>query len=46
MFLLNLVDSVEVDMTEGGEEFVIHKAVPFEALCKPRAAMYDVLKRL
>jgi cytochrome P450 len=45
-FYWDLIDSVEVDMTEGGEEFVIHKAVPFEALCKPRAAMYDVLKRL
>ncbi|KAK1679425.1 hypothetical protein QYE76_040273 [Lolium multiflorum] len=45
-FEWDLVDSVEVDMTEGGEEFVIHKAVPFEALCKPRADMYDVLKRL
>uniref|UniRef100_A0ACD5V247 Uncharacterized protein n=1 Tax=Avena sativa TaxID=4498 RepID=A0ACD5V247_AVESA len=40
------VDGVEMDMTEGGVGFIIPKAVPFEAVCKPRAAMSDVLRGL
>jgi cytochrome P450 len=39
------VNGVEVDMTEGsGAAFTVPRAVPFEAICKPRAAMYDVLQ--
>uniref|UniRef100_A0ACD5WQF5 Uncharacterized protein n=1 Tax=Avena sativa TaxID=4498 RepID=A0ACD5WQF5_AVESA len=38
------VDGVQVDMTEGpGSAFTVPKAVPFEAICKPRAAMRHVL---
>nr|AER39766.1 CYP81A20-4 [Festuca rubra subsp. commutata] len=40
------VDDAKVDMKEYGEEFVVFRAIPFEALCKPRASMYDVLERL
>uniref|UniRef100_A0ACD5XCG5 Uncharacterized protein n=1 Tax=Avena sativa TaxID=4498 RepID=A0ACD5XCG5_AVESA len=38
------VDGAQVDMTEGeGISFSAPKAVPFEAICKPRTAMSDVL---
>uniref|UniRef100_A0ACD5VUZ5 Uncharacterized protein n=1 Tax=Avena sativa TaxID=4498 RepID=A0ACD5VUZ5_AVESA len=38
------VDGVQVDMTEGeGISFSAPKAVPFQAICKPRTAMIDVL---
>uniref|UniRef100_A0ACD5VXV2 Uncharacterized protein n=1 Tax=Avena sativa TaxID=4498 RepID=A0ACD5VXV2_AVESA len=38
------VDGVHVDMTQGpGTSFTVPKAVPFEAICKPRAAMRNVL---
>ncbi|CAM0870811.1 unnamed protein product [Alopecurus aequalis] len=40
------VDDVELDMTQGGVGFIIPKAVPFQAVCKPRAAMSDVLHKL
>uniref|UniRef100_A0ACD5XCC0 Uncharacterized protein n=1 Tax=Avena sativa TaxID=4498 RepID=A0ACD5XCC0_AVESA len=39
------VDGVEVDMTEGGG-LTIPKAVPLEAVCRPRAVMRDVLQNL
>jgi cytochrome P450 len=39
------VDGVKVDMTEGGG-FTIPKAVPLEAVCRPRAVMRDVLKSI
>ncbi|KAL6637902.1 hypothetical protein ACP70R_025474 [Stipagrostis hirtigluma subsp. patula] len=39
------VDGVEVDMAESGG-LTIPKAVPLEAICKPRAAMRDVLQGL
>ena len=39
------VDGVEVDMTEGGG-LTIPKAVPLEAVCRPRAVMRDVLQSL
>uniref|UniRef100_A0ACD5TR41 Uncharacterized protein n=1 Tax=Avena sativa TaxID=4498 RepID=A0ACD5TR41_AVESA len=39
------VDNMDVDMTEGsGAAFTVPRAVPFEAICKPRAAMYDMLQ--
>uniref|UniRef100_A0ACD5XGQ4 Uncharacterized protein n=1 Tax=Avena sativa TaxID=4498 RepID=A0ACD5XGQ4_AVESA len=41
------VDGLQVDMTQGpGAAFTVPKAVPFEAICKPRAAMLDVLQEL
>jgi cytochrome P450 len=41
----NRVDDMELDMTEGeGTAFTGPRAVPFEAICKPRAAMCDVLQ--
>jgi cytochrome P450 len=39
------VDGVEIDMTERGG-LTIPKAVPLEAICKPRAAMRDVLREI
>lgn len=39
------VDGKEVDMTESGG-LTIPKAVPLEAVCRPRAAMRDVLQSL
>ncbi|EMS63171.1 Isoflavone 2'-hydroxylase [Triticum urartu] len=39
------VDGAEVDMTEGGG-LTIPKAVPLEAVCRPRPAMRDVLQSL
>ncbi|KAG0547503.1 hypothetical protein BDA96_01G085900 [Sorghum bicolor] len=39
------VDGVEVDMAESGG-LTMPRAVPLEALCKPRAAMRDVLQKL
>jgi cytochrome P450 len=39
------VDGVEVDMAESGG-LTISRAVPLEAMCKPRAAMRDVLQEL
>nr|BAD27507.1 P450 [Lolium rigidum] len=39
------VDGVKVDMTEGGG-FTIPKAVPLEAVCRPRTVMRDVLQNL
>ncbi|KAL6637901.1 hypothetical protein ACP70R_025473 [Stipagrostis hirtigluma subsp. patula] len=39
------VDGVEVDMTESGG-LTIPRAIPLEAMCKPRAAMRDVLQGL
>jgi cytochrome P450 len=39
------VDGVEIDMTEKGG-LTIPKAVPLEAICKPRAAMRDVLREI
>ncbi|CAM0876353.1 unnamed protein product [Alopecurus aequalis] len=39
------VDGAEVDMTEGGG-LTIPKAVPLEAVCRPRAVMRDVLQSL
>uniref|UniRef100_A0ACD6AKI2 Uncharacterized protein n=1 Tax=Avena sativa TaxID=4498 RepID=A0ACD6AKI2_AVESA len=39
------VDNMDVDMTEGsGAAFTVPRAVPFEAICRPRAAMYDMLQ--
>uniref|UniRef100_A0ACD5TQI7 Uncharacterized protein n=1 Tax=Avena sativa TaxID=4498 RepID=A0ACD5TQI7_AVESA len=39
------VNDMDVDMTEGsGASFTVPRAVPFEAICKPRATMYDVLQ--
>ncbi|CAN6292612.1 unnamed protein product [Urochloa humidicola] len=39
------VDGVEVDMTEGGG-LTMPRAVPLEAMCRPRAAMRHVLQEL
>uniref|UniRef100_A0A453LVR1 Isoflavone 2'-hydroxylase n=1 Tax=Aegilops tauschii subsp. strangulata TaxID=200361 RepID=A0A453LVR1_AEGTS len=39
------VDGAEVDMTESGG-LTIPKAVPLEAVCRPRTAMRDVLQSL
>jgi hypothetical protein len=39
------VDGVEVDMSEGSG-LTMPKAVPLEALCTAREAMYDVLQKL
>ncbi|XP_062212476.1 cytochrome P450 81Q32-like [Phragmites australis] len=39
------VDGVEVDMTESGG-LTIPRALPLEAMCKPRAVMRDVLQEL
>jgi cytochrome P450 len=39
------VDGLEVDMTEGGG-ITIPKAMPLEAVCRPRATMCDVLQKL
>uniref|UniRef100_A0A0A9BJ76 Uncharacterized protein n=1 Tax=Arundo donax TaxID=35708 RepID=A0A0A9BJ76_ARUDO len=39
------MDGVAVDMTESGG-LTIPRAVPLEAMCKPRAAMCDVLQGL
>nr|WES12099.1 cytochrome P450 81Q32 [Beckmannia syzigachne] len=39
------VDGVEVDMTEGGG-LTMPRAVPLEAMCRPRAAMRRVLQEL
>ncbi|KAF8709847.1 hypothetical protein HU200_029560 [Digitaria exilis] len=39
------VDGVEVDMTEGGG-LTMPRAVPLEAMCRPRAAMRHVLEGL
>ncbi|EMS59879.1 Isoflavone 2'-hydroxylase [Triticum urartu] len=39
------VDGVEVDMTEG-VGITMPKAVALEAVCRPRAAMHDVLQKL
>ena len=39
------VDGVEVDMTEG-VGITMPKAVALEAVCRPRAAMGDVLQKL
>ncbi|OEL23555.1 Isoflavone 2'-hydroxylase [Dichanthelium oligosanthes] len=39
------VDGVEVDMAEGGG-LTMPRAVPLEAMCRPRAAMRQVLKEL
>ncbi|XP_062212477.1 cytochrome P450 81Q32-like [Phragmites australis] len=39
------VDGVEVDMTEGGG-LTIPRAVPLEAMCKPRELLRDVLHEL
>ncbi|NP_001142304.1 putative cytochrome P450 superfamily protein [Zea mays] len=39
------VDGAEVDMTESGG-LTMPRAVPLEAMCKPRAAMCDVLREL
>uniref|UniRef100_A0A804P7T3 Cytochrome P450 n=2 Tax=Zea mays TaxID=4577 RepID=A0A804P7T3_MAIZE len=39
------VDGVEVDMSEGSG-LTMPKAVPLEALCTTREAMYDVLQKL
>jgi cytochrome P450 len=39
------VDGVEIDMAEGGG-LTNPKAVPLEAICKPRAAMRDVLREI
>ncbi|KAL6637909.1 hypothetical protein ACP70R_025481 [Stipagrostis hirtigluma subsp. patula] len=39
------VDGVEVDMTESGG-LTVPRAVPLEAICKPRAAMRNVLEGL
>jgi cytochrome P450 len=36
-------DGAKVDMTEGGG-LTIPRVVPLEAMCKPRAAMHDVLQ--
>ena len=39
------VDGVDVDMSEGSG-LSMPKAVPLEALCRTREAMYDVLQKL
>ncbi|CAN6303449.1 unnamed protein product [Urochloa humidicola] len=39
------IDGVEVDMTEGGG-LTMPRAVPLEAICRPRAAMRHVLQEL
>ena len=39
------IDNVEIDMAEGGG-LTIPKAVPLEAVCKPRAALREVLQDL
>ncbi|KAJ1293505.1 hypothetical protein BS78_01G073400 [Paspalum vaginatum] len=39
------VDGAEIDMTEGGG-LTMPRAVPLEAICKPREAMRHVLKEL
>ncbi|CAN6309240.1 unnamed protein product [Urochloa humidicola] len=39
------VDGTEVDMTESGG-LTIPMAVPLEAMCRPRAALHDVLEEL
>ncbi|KAK3149271.1 hypothetical protein QOZ80_3AG0215170 [Eleusine coracana subsp. coracana] len=41
----NTVDGGEVDMSESGG-LTIPRAVPLEAMCKPRPAMRDVLQQL
>ncbi|GJN23240.1 hypothetical protein PR202_gb10872 [Eleusine coracana subsp. coracana] len=41
----NTVDGGKVDMSESGG-LTIPKAVPLEAMCKPRVAMRDVLQQL
>ncbi|GJN23239.1 hypothetical protein PR202_gb10871 [Eleusine coracana subsp. coracana] len=39
------VDGVEIDMAEGGG-LTIPKAIPLEAVCKPREALREVLREL
>nr|BAO73910.1 cytochrome P450 [Echinochloa phyllopogon] len=39
------VDGAKVDLTEGGG-LTIPMAVPLEAMCRPRAALHDVLQEL
>ncbi|GJM96692.1 hypothetical protein PR202_ga13554 [Eleusine coracana subsp. coracana] len=41
----NTVDGGEVDMSESGG-LTIPRAVPLEAMCKPRATMREVLQEL
>jgi cytochrome P450 len=39
-------DGVEVDMAESGGGLTMPRAVPLEAICKPRAAMRELLQGL